>query len=198
MAKSTAKKNVQTNQTRMLTFLAITVGLNVCWLLYALYLDKSTWTTWELCRTMGFWLAQELLALRLLWSAGAPVYHEGQLVECIDLSDTAQLGFMSYAQDLLWVCWIIQFLSQFVFRAAWLLYLVVPGYAFYKLWQKAIGPFLEMRRQQREAQANGEGGGGGADGGGSDDPNLPMDAKSRFERRKQEMRDKTANRGKKP
>lgn len=193
MSKETAKKNIKSNQVRILVFLLITAILNILFTLHVLYIDSAAWTTWEMIKVQGiFWLGQELIALKLLWSAGQPVYspETGALVECVDISDAAQLGLLSYAQDLLWVCWAVQFLSQFVSRTAGMLYLAVPGYGAYKLWEKVISPFLEMRRTQRDAAAaaNQDGGAAGEE---------PMDARSRLERRKQENKERQMNKNKK-
>jgi hypothetical protein len=184
MAKDTAKKNVKSNETRLLIFYAITALVNALWLLHVFFVDRDAWSWLQIVFAVAFWAGQEALALWLLRSAGAPVFDaNGALVECTDLADPSQLGIVAeHAQDLLWVCWALQALTQFVTRAAWVLYAVVPLYVVYRVWTQLVQPALDARRNaeagelERAAAAAGDGGG--------------QDAKSRLERRRAELRGK--------
>jgi hypothetical protein len=112
--------------------------------------------------TFSFWLGQELLALRFLRQRGEPQFDEnGELDAVADLSDPQQLGFASYAQDALWVCWSVQLLTCYVTRWAWVLYLCVPAFAAHKAWTMLVQPLLAMRQQAAAAgqQAGPEGAG---------------------------------------
>jgi hypothetical protein len=190
MAKNTAKANIKSNATRLLTFLSITIAVNV------LHLAALWWTSglppsfWQ---TLGlaFWAGQEFVALKFLQARGAAAYDaEGRLEECIDLSDPAQLGLASYAQDLLWVCWGLQVLSNVVSSYFGFLYLAVPIYGVSKAWSTIISPLLSQRasmqamaQQQQQQHA----------GGPPPDPNA--DPRNRLQRRREEARQGKKGRG---
>lgn len=201
MAKDTAKKNIKSNQARLRNFLIITVVINALWLLQPFFLasEEDGWTIFSILSGLSFWVGQEYFTYNQLFKAGQPVYDEnGNLQECIDLSDPDQLGILSYAQDILWSCWALQLLTQFVSSKFWYLYLAIPIFAVYKIWTGFLQPMLNMARG---AQQQGQGGdqqqGQGGDfsqqqGQGVDEANLPQDAKSRLERKRQELARKGA------
>jgi hypothetical protein len=198
MAKDTAKKNIKSNQVRLRNFLIITVAVNLLWLLQPLVLasnddPNSSWTIFSILSGLSFWAGQEYFTLRQLHNAGQPTYDEnGNLQDCIDLSDPDQLGILSYAQDILWSCWALQLLTQFVSPKFWYLYLAIPVFAVYKLWTGFLQPMLNLARGQQQQQDPT----GGAAGGNIDESNLPQDPKSRLDRKRQELRGKAIQRNK--
>jgi hypothetical protein len=57
-----------------------------------------------------------------------------------------QPGLYEYVFDLIYLSWLLQIASVISFYV-WLGYLVVPGYALYKLWTKLIGPWIFGSKQ---------------------------------------------------
>lgn len=173
MAKDTAKKNVIANASRLKIFLIITIAVNAVWLispLISFFGDKPSetnvavedsasnnneWSLFQIIFYLSFWAGQEYFAYIQLYKAGQPSMDAstGKISDCIDLSDPAQLGLLSYAQDLLWVCWGLQLLTQYVSSKFWLLYFLIPVFAVYKIFTGFIKPMLGMAGQ---AMGNGQ------------------------------------------
>lgn len=206
MAKDTAKKNIKSNTTRLRTFLIITVAVNLIWSVYAIFFYTSTssgqdanddennsnpsenssvvgLSFFQFLFQLSFWLSQELVAYRLIYNAGQPTYDSaGNLQSCIDLADPEQLDWLSYMQDLMWTCWALQLLTIFVSAKFWYLYWLVPIFAAYKIFVTVIKPLMAMsgvggQQQQQQQQQDGKSAG-----------DLPQDAKSRLNRKRQELR----------
>ena len=212
MAKDTAKKNIKSNASRLRTFLIITVAVNILWLLQPLFFssssttksistteegdeveiivdDPNAWTLFQIIYHLLFWVSQEFFAYQQLYKAGQPEYDSmGNLQSCTDLSDPAQLGLLSYAQDLLWSCWALQLLTQYVSKKFWYLYWLIPIFAVYKIFVSFIKPMLglasgalgggQQQQQQMAEQQQTE----------KSAAELPQDAKSRLDRKRQELR----------
>lgn len=152
MAKDTAKRNAKKNAARIQNFRVITLSLlAISIAFYWMYDGFPGWRGWML---FAFWFSQEWYAISLLAARGAPATDPstGDIVDCVDLSEVEQLGFFSYAQDCLWVCWFVQLLSA-VF-SAWfaLLYSVVPMYALWKAWSTVLSPLLSMYFARNSSQ----------------------------------------------
>ncbi|RNF23142.1 uncharacterized protein Tco025E_02890 [Trypanosoma conorhini] len=154
MAKDTAKKNMRRNEARMRTFTVCTWAVNVLSLAYLVYHRGSLPCLREVVG-LGFWAGQEFVALALLKQFARPSYSStGELLDCPDASNPSELGVYSFAQDLLWVCWVVGLLCCLFHWAFFLLYLPVPAMAMYKGWS-LIGPLL--RRRQGPTEENAEG-----------------------------------------
>ena len=163
MAKDNAKKNAISNASRLKLFLVITIAVNAVWLispLLSLFGGSSSseniiedgndsWSLFQLIFYLSFWAGQEYFAYIQLYKAGQPSMDAstGKISDCIDLADPAQLGLMSYAQDLLWVCWGLQLLTQYVSSKFWILYFLIPVFAVYKIFTGFIKPMLGMAGQ---------------------------------------------------
>ena len=182
MARENAKKHVKSNASRLTLFRQISYAL-LALQVFVLWLsdrDGDLTTLSGLASfavSVGFWFGQEMLSIKLLEKCSSPEYDaSGDILDCVDLSDPQQLGVFSYAQDLLWVCWGVQFLSSVVSRYFLVLYLPVPAIAVYKGFTTFISPMLARR-----------GGAGGA-GEESADKTGHDDARSRLQRRREELR----------
>ncbi|ORC91213.1 uncharacterized protein TM35_000062180 [Trypanosoma theileri] len=172
MAKDTAKKNMRSNESRMYVFTLLTLAVNILSIIFTMYFRGGLPSFGDLVG-LGFWAGQEYVALSLLKRFAKPVYSStGDLLECPDVSNPQELGVYSFAQDVLWVCWVVQLLCYLFHWAFVVFYLPVPATAIYKVWQ-FVGPLL-MQRFNPGASSNGD---AGADG-------MPM---SRAERRRQEL-----------
>lgn len=188
MANNNAKKYAKSNAQRLLLFRQVTlvcVGLHLLcvFLNYLFYFDWETRSFvgslfWDLS-ALSFWGVQEYLALSALAAQGAPTLdEEGNISECIDLQDPAQLGIYSYAQDLLWVCWAVQVLTRL---SSWfiLFYIPVPLMALSKGWSMVVAPMLNARAAAgRRAQPEED----------EDDAAGNLDPRSRLKNRRAELR----------
>ena len=169
MAKGTAKANVKTNAKRLLVFRLLTLGLGALHAT-AIYMRDSM-DFWPLMG-ISFWTGQQLLMISLLAKAGAATYDaEGNIIDCIDLADPKQLGFYGYAQDILWVCWLLQPLSL-VWELVAYLWAVIPVFAAYKLWTGLLRPAMGMRGNSQAPETAVE-------------DEAAMDPRSRLQRRRE-------------
>eukprot|EP00906_Rhabdomonas_costata_P029421 RCo041523 len=155
MAKDTAKRTHKRNQTRLAVFAGVTVALNVLFLAWRAWWYADTFTA---LHNLG-WLALaggEGYALYLLYTHALPSLDEqGKVEACEDLSELH--GIPTYAQDVLWVSWFVQFTTAVVSEWFWLFYLVIPGYAGYQLWVNVAVPYIEMKKAMMASQAAGAG-----------------------------------------
>ncbi|CBH14129.1 Protein of unknown function (DUF788), putative [Trypanosoma equiperdum] len=141
MAKDTAKKNMRGNAVRMQVFSLITLTVNVICFLVSFW-RQSSFPGFGSLAALAFWAGQEYASLALLKHFARPVFNaEGELLDCPDASDPKELGYYSLAQDVLWVCWVVQVLCFLFHWGFMVLYLPVPVMGLYKLWG-IIGPLL--------------------------------------------------------
>ncbi|KAH9577713.1 SRP-independent targeting protein 2/TMEM208 [Trypanosoma melophagium] len=170
MAKDTAKKNMRKNETRMRVFTLFTLSVNVISIIFLMYSRGGLPSLGDLLGLV-FWAGQEYVALSLLKRVATPLYSPtGDLLECADVSNPAELGVYSFAQDVLWVCWVVQLLCYLFHWAFVVFYLPVPATAMYKAWQ-LVGPLIMQRFYP-------------ADAGNAKTDGMP---RTRAERRRQEL-----------
>jgi hypothetical protein len=200
MAKDTAKKNAIANATRLKIFLAITIVINVIWLIAPLssYFgggsaddtnnSNNEWTLFQILWTFSLWAGQEYLAYTQLYKAGQPTLdsESGKIIDCIDLSDPQQLGILSYAQDLLWVCWALQLLTQYASPKFWLLFYLIPVFAAYKIFTGFIQPMLGMAKMGAQQQQDPNQQSSSSQQEGAEDTS----AKGRLNKKREELRNK--------
>ncbi|KAK7194851.1 hypothetical protein NESM_000406000 [Novymonas esmeraldas] len=184
MAKETAKRNVKKNAARMRVFAAITAVVNGVYIIAILARNGGLPAFRDLL-AIGFWLGQEYLAYTTLNALAQPTYGAtGELLDCIDAANPKELGYYTFVQDVLWVCWVVQPLC-IVHPAFIVFYLPVPATVLYKLWGAVLKPLAS-------AWFGGGGGGSGVDGDGADDNSGAP--RSRQERRKEELQQRKAAR----
>ncbi|AYU75550.1 Protein of unknown function (DUF788) [Leishmania donovani] len=184
MAKETAKRNLKKNNVRMRVFSMITAAVNLLYVLVILYRNGSLPSFHDLM-AIGFWAGQEYLAYSMLSKVAQPaISPEGHLLDCIDASNPQELGYYTLAQDVLWVCWVVQALC--IMHPAFIVfYLPVPATLIYKVWGSVLKPLVA-------AYLGGSGVGTGADEDSSHGP-----PRNRQERRKEELKQrKVMRRGK--
>lgn len=144
MAKGTAKRNWQRNTARMRAFAMITLVINAIYLLVILIRNQGLPRFGDLL-AIAFWAGQEYCCYRVLYNFALPTLGaQGELLDCSDVSDPQELGYLSFVQDTLWVCWVVQSLCVF-HRAFAVFYLPVPATLLYKGWTLVLGPFLSNR-----------------------------------------------------
>eukprot|EP00759_Apiculatamorpha_spiralis_P011147 PhF_6_TR18592/c0_g1_i1/m.27156 len=160
MGRENVKKAYQSSVQRLGLYRNITYGLNAIWLLCTLTLYSEedgggygigTWSG------LSFWFGQEYLMITLLTYLFSPAFDSfGTIVDCNDVTDPKVLGHYSYAQDCLWVCWIVQF-GTLLSRYFWFLYLVIPLFVVYQIVTR-VGPMI--LQYLMAGQEGGSGGGG--------------------------------------
>ncbi|KPA73691.1 hypothetical protein ABB37_09620 [Leptomonas pyrrhocoris] len=188
MAKETAKKNLRSNNARMRVFAAITAAVNALYV-FAILHRRGGLPSFTDLLAIVFWAGQEYAAYRTLHKLAQPTLSpEGDLLDCIDASNPTELGYYTFVQDMLWVCWVVQ-LFCILHPAFFVFYLPVPATLLYKLWTTVLRPLASMyfggggQGGQPGAQDN-----GGAAAGGSAAP------RNRQERRKEEQKQRKASR----
>lgn len=178
MAKDTAKKNLKSNARRINVFTIITLAVNAIYAGAILYRNGGLPGISDLV-AIAFWGAQQLFALNALKKLAEPTLGpSGELLDCIDISDPQQLGIYTFAQDALWVCWVVQALCV-VHSAFIVFYLPVPATLLYKIWNSVLKPLL----------AASGGGGGSSDGQGAGGTSGGANL-TRQERRRQEQQNR--------
>ncbi|CCW64201.1 unnamed protein product [Phytomonas sp. EM1] len=141
MAKETAKKNWRRNEVRMKVFTLITVAVNLLYTGLIIYRRGGLPSISDLVAIV-FWAGQEYAALSLIKGFAKPSFDSnGVLLSCPDVSDPKELGYYSFIQDLLWVCWAVQTFCN-IHTAFFVFYLPVPATIIYKGWTVAR-PFLK-------------------------------------------------------
>ncbi|CBZ23022.1 conserved hypothetical protein [Leishmania mexicana MHOM/GT/2001/U1103] len=181
MAKETAKRNLRKNKVRMRVFSMITAAVNLLYVLAILYRNGSLPSFHDLM-AIGFWAGQEYLAYAMLSKVAQPtISPDGDLLDCIDASNPQELGYYSLAQDVLWVCWVVQALCM-MHPAFIVFYLPVPATLIYKVWGSVLKPLVSV-------YLGGRGAGTGAEEGSSNGP-----PRNRQERREEALKQRKAAR----
>ena len=162
MGRDNVKKSYRNSVSRLALYRNISVLINVAWLLATMFLyseeDGGGYGVGTWCG-LTFWFGQEYAMVALLNFHFSPTKDaSGNILDCNDVTDAATLGYFSYAQDCLFVCWFVQVLSL-VSRYFYLIYLIVPMYATFKIISFG-GPHL-MKWLLASDKPEGGGGGGG-------------------------------------
>ncbi|KAI8090446.1 hypothetical protein BDF21DRAFT_395910 [Thamnidium elegans] len=77
---------------------------------------------------------------RLLTSSGTPTFGaDGSLISCGE--DLNSEGLTAYMFDIIYVTWFVHIATAFISNKFWLVYLVIPAYAAYKLVPMAMSYF---------------------------------------------------------
>ncbi|CCW71304.1 unnamed protein product [Phytomonas sp. Hart1] len=156
MAKETAKNNWRRNEARMKVFTFITMAVNLLYTGLIIYHRGGLPSIYDLI-AIAFWAGQEYATLQLLKGFAMPSFDvSGELLSCPDASNPKELGYYSFVQDLLWICWTVQTLCN-VHTAFFVFYLPVPATLIYKGWTIAR-PFLTNRMGMKAANGAMEGG----------------------------------------
>ena len=199
MAKDNQKKNARANHRRLSIFLAVSLLVTALQLFMRWWWPSSQpakrvpsfmqeeaaaaaaasseptggvfAAMWEYSG-VAFWLSQDILYLLLLRLRGAATMDpkEGVMVSSVDLSDPEQLGYYSYAQDALWVCWAAQGLASVISPWLGVVWFVIPVFLIAKVYTGVIAPQRAASRAAHDQQAldamaqrNGSGSGPAAD-----------------------------------
>lgn len=157
MAKENAKKTAKSNEARLKTFKLITALANILYLCLVFGYHRRGQFYWRDLLGLTFWVGQEVFCLRTLENLGKPTFAEDGLTlqSCVNLSNPAELGLLSFVQDMLWVCWVVQVLCGFhvVFCV---FYLPMPGIILYKLYCMAKSLFPSMPSRNGADVSEGE------------------------------------------
>lgn len=155
---------------RLQIFTYVTLTVNVLYVSAIMYRRGNLPYMVDLA-AIAFWGGQEYFALGALRRFARPTFSStGELLDCPDAANPQELGFYSLAQDILWVCWVVQVLCL-IHPAFFVFYLPVPATIMYKVYSTVIAPLM--------AQRNGLGGG-------IDEPTEQKPAGNRQQRRKED------------
>eukprot|EP00758_Cryptobia_borreli_P009011 Tbor_TRINITY_DN5439_c1_g1::TRINITY_DN5439_c1_g1_i1::g.24357::m.24357 len=172
MAHENAKKSARKNEFRLRLFILISVGISLLSAVIPLIFSTPNLSSPQLSETINFTSSQEDASMRehskfsytwflfklvfwaghyvptilLLKQLGRPDRSaSGEIISCIDLSIPEQLGMYSYAQDIMWMCWVAHFMSSVVHSIFIILYLPIPGFALYKVFGSVIMPLYNAK-----------------------------------------------------
>ncbi|KAJ1021093.1 hypothetical protein NDA16_003879 [Ustilago loliicola] len=128
MARGSAKKTTSGN-TFLLTLLRNGfLATNTIYLVVRFWLLRSSMTK----RTIFGYVASEAIAVAL-WLTLQSMAAQG--------NDLQQSGLTQYMFDIIYVTWFVQ-LASLVWGKFWYLYLIIPAYAGYVIYQKILLPYL--------------------------------------------------------
>ncbi|TKY88400.1 hypothetical protein EX895_002752 [Sporisorium graminicola] len=128
MAKGSAKKTASGN-TFLLTLLRNGfLATNTIYLLVRFWLFRSSVTK----GTVFGYVVSEVIAVGL-WLTLQSMAAQG--------NDLQQSGLTQYMFDIIYVTWFVQ-LASLVWSKFWYLYLIIPGYGGYVIYQKILLPYL--------------------------------------------------------
>eukprot|EP00271_Cylindrocystis_brebissonii_P018560 TRINITY_DN5333_c0_g1_i1.p1 TRINITY_DN5333_c0_g1~~TRINITY_DN5333_c0_g1_i1.p1 ORF type:complete len:175 (+),score=29.14 TRINITY_DN5333_c0_g1_i1:201-725(+) len=153
MANQGAKKRKEENERHVKRLQYCIIGINVAFLLLRLGLRfvSFTWRHWF---GLLFTSAVYVLTFGQIQRMAVPSYDEkGELID--GGYDMAIGGVAGYVHDVLYITMAVQLLGS-VTDYAWYLYLAIPVFAFYKLWEYVIYPYLFQqapREEQEDARA---------------------------------------------
>ncbi|GAC94705.1 hypothetical protein PHSY_002278 [Pseudozyma hubeiensis SY62] len=154
MARGSAKKTASGN-TFLLTLLRNGfLATNTIYLLVRFWLFRSSVSK----RIVFGYVASEAIAVAL-WLTLQSMAAQG--------NDLQQSGLTQYMFDVIYVTWFVQ-LASLVWSKFWYLYLIIPGYAAYVIYQKILLPYLFRGQSpfasiQRLLGGSSNGGAAGAD-----------------------------------
>ncbi|KYQ96688.1 transmembrane protein [Tieghemostelium lacteum] len=138
MANSGAKKRKIQNDKEMLKLRVILLVSNLLYIVYRMVIHKDSFGGWNWFSFITMALLN-LLAYKLISASAAPTFSaEGEL---IDGGNDLSAGLNEYYFDIVYICVITQVIGLFTDKAL-LLLLTIPGFAFYKLWDMVIKPWI--------------------------------------------------------
>ncbi|KAJ3525617.1 hypothetical protein NM688_g8378 [Phlebia brevispora] len=110
-------------------------------------------------KKFSFWiyvlsLVPSIFLSRYLERIGSPRHDPttGTLISSGE--DLSHAGILEWCFDVVYITWACQVGSGLLGPWVWWLYLVIPGYAVYKLWGKVISPFVLGRSSAPVTQAD--------------------------------------------
>ena len=111
MGRENAKRAYRNSRRRIRLYLIITAVINIFWLLVSgtLRVNLSGLRNISVWFPLFLWLLQQLTMIWFLYKAVSPSFDEyNNLLDSQDITNAQVLGLYSYAQDFLWLCWVIQ------------------------------------------------------------------------------------------
>ncbi|KAK6457892.1 uncharacterized protein RJT20DRAFT_27328 [Scheffersomyces xylosifermentans] len=146
MASQSSKKLAQANTTTLNQLHIISGVINVLTLLIVYFVQRpKNYKPWVLF-SLPSWFFQYTIE-----KSGRPTYHNNKLIRSGE--DIHHEGLYEYFFDVIYVTWLLDILMViFGTNYVWLLYLVIPGYAGYKLFGFAA-PFLRKSKPAASAAA---------------------------------------------
>ncbi|CEP12482.1 hypothetical protein [Parasitella parasitica] len=149
MANASSKKIASTNKQAINN---LTNGLLIVNAVYFLWRVVYHWSSFTFTQFLLYATTGGLTFLfyRILVSSGTPSYAaDGSLIGSGD--DLNSEGLTAYMFDIIYVTWFVHITTAFISNKFWMVYLVIPGYAAYKLIPMALSYFGRGKGQSSEA-----------------------------------------------
>ena len=143
MAGAGAKKRAEENKQRLKTLQLLILVTTAVYAAVRLGAFKSTaqWYHWiGLLFTLGI----HGVSYWIIAAVARPVYQNGELID--GGGDLSKSIAASYSHDVLYVTSMVQVLAAFT-NWGWLLFLTVPLYAAYKLFEKVFIPMMKPKQE---------------------------------------------------
>ncbi|CAM6098723.1 unnamed protein product [Calypogeia fissa] len=145
MANQGAKKRLAENKRHVKKLALIVIGANVIYILVRMVLF-STSTSWKHFIGMSFTSAVYYVTYEWLKDlANGSVDDDGELVD--GGADMNAGGTTGYVHDILYITSFVQ-VASVISDKFWYTYLVIPMFAFYKLWQLVLYPYFFLSQQE--------------------------------------------------
>ncbi|EPB90609.1 hypothetical protein HMPREF1544_02519 [Mucor circinelloides 1006PhL] len=148
MANASSKKIAATNKQ---TLKNLTNGFLIVNAIYFLWRVVYHWNSFTFSQFFLYITTAGLTFLfyRILVSSGTPSYTaDGNLISSGD--DLNAEGLTAYMFDIIYVTWFVHITTAFISNKFWMAYLVIPGYAAYKLVPMAMSYFGKGKDQSSE------------------------------------------------
>ncbi|TPX64448.1 hypothetical protein SpCBS45565_g05863 [Spizellomyces sp. 'palustris'] len=147
MAKGSAKKIHEKNTQTLSTVLKTHVGVTVFYILWRVFFLWSSLSTWHI---IGWALANALFVwlYRSLGASAAPSFGPNGVLEDAG-ADLSAEGLVAYMFDIIYIGWFVLVATAVISDKLWWTYLVVPGFAAYKIYDK-VKPMLTGGSAQQE------------------------------------------------
>ncbi|KAI8147110.1 hypothetical protein BJV82DRAFT_376812 [Fennellomyces sp. T-0311] len=153
MANASAKKLAIQNDKILDNLRKGFMIVHITFLSYRVFYNWATFTTAQLAlyvMTTGV----SMFMYSTLESTGRPYYDAtGTLIKSGE--DMNAEGLTAYMFDIIYVTWFTQMMAAFVSTKFWYTFLVIPGYATYKLLPMAISQIRKARAQGGAEEAEG-------------------------------------------
>lgn len=149
MANQGAKKRKEENERHMKMLLRIILGSNAFFILIRLCFQFSSFG-WRMWVALALTSTAYKLCYDQIRGMALPSYDEnGELID--GGYDLSMGGLNGYLHDIIYLTAIIQLLSPLT-NWAWVLYLLIPGFGLYKLWELVLYPYFTQTAPQEEVE----------------------------------------------
>ncbi|KAI8060374.1 uncharacterized protein B0P05DRAFT_557862 [Gilbertella persicaria] len=149
MANASSKKVATKNKQTLVNLQKGIMAINAVYVLWRIIYHWSTFTFGQ-CLLYVTTAGISMLLYRVLLSSGTPEYSaDGTLIRSGD--DLAAEGLTAYMFDIIYITWFVHLTTAFISNKFWYTYIVIPGYAAYKLVPIAMGYLSQKKPSEQES-----------------------------------------------